>query len=241
MAMLFMVMHKTNDEMENGGKPDPAIITNMGRLIGETREKGMFHTGAGLKPSAERVRLTYSGGKRTQTRGPLEGSNELVAGFAMLKVRSMDEALDWAGRFAEVLGDVEVDVGPVVEPWDLGLLAKPDNAPLRVLAMNKATASTEAGTPPSAEVIAKMDALIQSMKDADVFIQAEGLKPSSGGARLRAASGKHTWTDGPFAESKELISGFSIIRVASRQEAMDWTKRYADILGDIEVDVLEVY
>jgi hypothetical protein len=78
------------------------------------------------------------------------------------------------------------------------------------------------------------------MKDAGVFLAGEGLKPSSRAARLRTSGGKHTWTDGPFAETKELIAGFVILELPSLQVAKAWTDRYADILGDIEVDVREV-
>jgi hypothetical protein len=237
--MLFMVMHKATEATENL-KPDATIIANMGRLIGEARANGTFRNAAGLRPSADRVRLNVKGGKVTRTDGPLKGKNELVAGFAMLKVSSMDEAVKWATRFAEAMGDVEVDVGPVVEPWDLGLMEKPANAPLRVLSMHKADAASEAGSPPSPAVMSKVDALTESMRDAGVFLAGESLKPSSRGARLRTSKGKHTWTDGPFTETKELIAGFTLLELASMQDAKAWADRYADILGDIEVDVREV-
>jgi hypothetical protein len=237
--MLFMVMHKSTQATENV-KPDATIIAEMGRLIAEARENGTLRNAAGLRPSAHRVRLNVRGGKVTRTDGPLKGQTELIAGFAMLKVRSMDEAVEWATRFAEIVGDVEIDVGPVVEPWDLGLMEKPASAPLRVLTMHKADAASEAGIPPSAEVTSKLGTLIESMKDAGVFLAGEGLKPSSRAARLRTSGGKHTWTDGPFAETKELVAGFTILELPSLPEAKAWTDRYADILGDIEVDVREV-
>jgi hypothetical protein len=238
--MLFMVMHKTDANMEAGGKPDQSIISSMGKLVGDLIKDGKLHNAAGLKRSAERVRLKFKDGKREVTQGPLRGENELVAGFAMLKVKSMEEAVSWASRFAEVVGDVEIDVGPVVEAWDLGLAPKPDNAPLRVLAVHKADKQSESGAPPSAEVGAKMGKLIAEMQSAGVFLAAEGLAPSSRGARLIAKGGKHTWTDGPFAESKELIAGFTILKADSIEEVKAWTTRYAKILGDVEVDVREV-
>jgi hypothetical protein len=240
--MLFMVMHKMTPDLEKGLPPDPAIIQNMGKLIGEAREKGILHNGAGLRRSAERVRLTCSGGKCVRTEVPLQGSNELISSFVLLKVQTMDDAIAWGTRIADAVGgDVEIDVGPVVEPWHLGLVPEPKNPPLRVMAMTKANAGSESGAPPSPATVKKTDALIASMKEAGVFLAAESLGPSSRGARLKNASSKRTWTDGPFAESKEFISGFTIIRVDSLKEAMAWTERYADVLGDIEVDVREVY
>jgi hypothetical protein len=238
--MLFMVMHKATEANDNV-KPDATLIAEMGALIGEARANGTFRNGAGLRPRADRIRLNVKGGKVTRTDGPLKGGNELVAGFAMLKVHSMDEAVEWATRFAEVVGDVEIDVGPVVEPWDLGLMEKPANAPLRVLSMHKADAASEAGTPPTPELMQRMERLIESMKDAGVFLAGEGLKPSALGARLRTSGGRHTWTDGPFSETKELIGGFTMLELNSLQEAKAWTDRYADILGDVEVDVREVF
>ena len=84
-------------------------------------------------------------------------------------------------------------------------------------------------------------ALLGEMKSAGVFLGSESLQPSSQGLRLQRAAGKNKWTDGPFAESKELVSGYTIVKVDSKQEAIDWATSYAEILGEIEVDVREVY
>jgi hypothetical protein len=239
--MLFMVMHKTDAKMEAGQRPDPAIITNMGKLIGESIQAGKFLNGAGLKASVHRVRLHCAAGQCTITQGPLTGANELVAGFVMLQVKSMDEAIAWTRRMGEVLGDVEIDLGPVVEPWDIGVAPKPSGEiPLHCLAMPKADAAFEAGKPLPPERSAKLRELLDEMKQAGVLLASETLKPSAKATRLRATAGKHSVFDGPFAESKELVAGFSIIRVDSKPEALAWTKRYADILGDCEVDIREV-
>lgn len=240
--MLFMVMHKMDPKLEAGGPPDQSVIRNMGKLIGETIAQGKFHNAAGLKRSAERVRLRFKDGQCEITKGPLRGENELISGFAMIEVKTMDDAISWTKRFADALGeDVEVDVGPVVERWDLGMMEKPANPPLHAISMHKATAKSEAGVPPSPAQLERMGTLIEEMKAAGVFMAAEGLAPSSRGARLRAKGGKHSWTDGPFAESKELISGFTIVKVDSLAEAKAWTERYADALGECEVDVREVH
>ncbi|MDB4989751.1 MAG: hypothetical protein JWN04_4929, partial [Myxococcaceae bacterium] len=196
------------------------------------------------KGSAERIRLRWRGGKRELTRGPLRGENELVAGLAMLQVKSLDEAVTWTTRIAETEGchDVEFDLGPLVEGWDLGLAPKPPgDIPLRVLAVRKADSHSEAGTAPSAETMTKMQALLSEMKAAGVLLAVEGLKPSARGARLQTRAGKHTWVDGPFTESKELIAGFTMIKLPSLADAKAWAARYADILGDTEVDVREVF
>ncbi|MDB4989726.1 MAG: hypothetical protein JWN04_4904, partial [Myxococcaceae bacterium] len=190
--MLFIVMHKVDAATEAGLPPDPQLVANMGALIGETIEKGLFHNAAGLKGSAQRIRLRWRGGKRELTRGPLSGENELVAGLAMLQVKSLDEAVAWTTRIAEIEGchDVEFDLGPLVESWDLGFEPKPTgDIPLRVLAVRKADSHSEAGTAPSAEIMTKMQALLSEMKAAGVLLAVEGLKPSARGARLQTRAG----------------------------------------------------
>ncbi|MDB4975128.1 MAG: hypothetical protein JWN48_3469 [Myxococcaceae bacterium] len=240
--MLFIVMHKVNADMEAGRPPDMQVVSQMGKLIGEVIEQGIFHNAAGLKRSVERVRLRFQHGRRELIEGPLTGDNELVAGFALLKVQSLDEAIAWTTRMAEVEGDgeLEFELGPVVESWDLGFATKPADAPLRVLAMRKSDRASEAGAAPSSEVGAKMARLLTEMKDAGVLLGVEGLAPSARGARLTHKAGKHSWIDGPFAESKELIAGFTILDLPSLAAAKAWAERYAEILGDIEVDVRPV-
>lgn len=236
--MLFMVMHKINAEIEAGGPPRKELVEQMGELIGDAVRLGKLHDGDGLKGRKDRARVKLSGGKRTVEKGPYSGENELVSSFAKLSVKSFDEGVEWATRYAEALGASEVEVGQITEAWDIGVAPKPTGEiPLRVLVLAKASPATEAGaTEPTA-----VNAVVDDMKRAGVFLGAEALEPSAKAVRLQAAGGKHTWTDGPFTESKELISGYAIIKSDSLEEVKAWTARYATILGDIEVDVREVY
>jgi hypothetical protein len=238
--MLFIVMHKMTEDLENLVPPRPGLIQQMGQLIGELRKTGKLHNGDGLRPTSERMRLRCTGGKCVRSQTPTRGTDELVAALVMLRVPAMEDAVGWAERIGEAVGDVEMDVGPVVEPWHLGLIEKPANPPLRVLITIKADARSESGTAPTADAQRKLDAVIASMKQSGVFLATERLGPSASGARLRNFGGKKTWTDGPFTETKELISGFTILRAASLDEARAFAERYADILGDIEVDVVPV-
>ena len=236
--MRFMVMHKVDANMEAGGPPSQQIIQSMGALVQESLKNGVFTSGAGLHRSARRARLESKGGELEVTKGPYAGRNELLASFAMIKASSLEEAIERARQFARVLGDVEIEVGPVVEPWDIGVLEKPAKPPPgRFLLLCKGDPQTERGAQ-SKERRAALETLIQTLRDEGVLILAERLAPSSKGARLAAgAKGKRTWTDGPFAESKELIAGFSVLNVPGRAEAIAWAERYAAILGDNEVDV----
>jgi len=231
--MRFMVMHKVDAQMEAGGPPSARIIQEMGQLVQGAIKAGVFKDGAGLHPSSQRVRLVFESGTRTITRGPFQGRNELLASFAMVKAASMDHAIELASRVAEEVGDVEIEIGPVVEPWDLGVMAKPADAPRRFLLLRKADGAFEAGAPPPPGLTKLMDQLARD----GVLLSAATLAPSAQGARYRKTSGKREWTDGPFAESKELVAGFSIIELPSLQDARAWAEAYAAILGDNEVDV----
>ena len=112
--MRFMVMHKMTEEMEKGLPPDPEIIAGVGKLIQDAAKDCAFVSGEGLQPSSQRLHIAYSKGKRTITNGPFTDARELVAGFALMKVQSREDAIAWCDRFAAVLGDVELVMGPVV-------------------------------------------------------------------------------------------------------------------------------
>jgi hypothetical protein len=231
--MRFMVMHKVDAQMEAGAPPSQRIIQEMGQFVQDGIRSGVFKDGAGLHPSAQRVRLGFDGGNRTVTRGPYQGGNELLASFAMVEAASIDHAIDVASRIGKALGQVEIEIGPVVEPWDLGIAEKPEGVPQRFLLLRKADRAFEAGAAPPAVLDQVMDELTRN----GVLLSAATLAPSSGGARYRKTSGKRAWTDGPFTESKELVAGFSIVELPSLDDARRWAEAYAAILGDNEVDV----
>ena len=93
------------------------------------------------------------------------------------------------------------------------------------------------GTPPTQEHFAKMGNLIEEMTKAGVLLATEGCQPSSKGARVRHKNGKFTVTDGPFTESKEIIAGFALFQVKSKEEAIAWTKRFLEAAGDGESEI----
>jgi len=239
--MRFMVMHKVDAKMEAGEPPDPQIIQNMGTLVQESLKSGVFITGAGLHPSAKRVRVKSVAGQAQVAPGPYAGENELLASYAMIKVRSFADAVSHAQRHALAQGECEIEVGPVVEPWDLGLMPKPaGDIPLQVLLLTKADAAFERGAVSPAQSTAAQRALAESLGESGALLASGTLAPSSKGARALPGSGKRTWVDGPFAESKELIAGFSILDLPSLADAIAWADRYAAILTDSEVDVREL-
>jgi len=222
--MRYIVMHKVDAVMEAGGPPDQSIIDNMGKLVQGSLQEGVFLNGAGLHGSRKRIRLEHNGGEFKLTQGPYQGKNELVAAFTMISAPSLDAAVGHAKTLARSLGDVEIEIGPVVEPWDLGIMPSQDEL---------------GGT--SAKHAAAVKRLSESFDNNGSVLAADSLGPSKKGWRSApAAPGKRTWVDGPFAESKELIAGFSLLSLPGKAEVLRWADRYGDILVQCEVDVLEV-
>ena len=245
--MRFIVMHKLDPHSEAGLPPSKELMAAVGKLIAEGAANGVFLSGEGLQPSSTRTRLTFSCGQCTKTEGPFSGSNELIAGFAMIQVKAKEEAVDWARRLGEVMGDVDIEVGQVKDPWHLGMCPEPEGAPMRFLLLRKAGAASEAGAPMTPEQSAGLAKLTEEMTKAGVFLLAQRLQPSSKGARLRVSAGKRSVIDGPFAESKELIGGYAIIQVNSKAEAIEWASCFAQVLfnanaeGVVEMDVLPLH
>jgi hypothetical protein len=236
--MRFMMMHRTNAYWEAGAAPGLELIARVGKLMGAMAEARVLVGGEGLRASSQGVRLQFSGGKRTVTKGPFNASNEVPAGFAILRLESIEEAIAWASRFANLMGNVEIDIRPVTEPWDLGISPKPAGLTTRrFMAVHKADAASEAGVAPTPEQAVEMGRLIEEMQKAGVLVTTDGLQPSSNGVRFKFAGGKHTVTDGPFTESKELIAGYVILEARSLQDAMEWAPRYGTAVGCSELDV----
>jgi len=114
---------------------------------------------------------------------------------------------------------------------------------MRFMVIRKADEQTEAGIfPPNApQVFEAMGNYMEEMVKAGVFLAAEGLQPSSKGARVVFKDGSPTVVDGPFAETKELVAGWFLIEVRSLDEAIEWTKRWPRLDGDLTVEIRQVH
>ena len=88
---------------------------------------------------------------------------------------------------------------------------------------------------------AEMGRLMEEMTKAGVLLGTVSIQPSSKGVRMNFVGGKHTVTDGPFAESKELIAGYCIAEMESLEAAIEWAPRFANVVGDVEVDIRPLY
>jgi hypothetical protein len=113
---------------------------------------------------------------------------------------------------------------------------------MRFMIIIKADKNSEAGVLPSAQLLADMGKFNEELVKAGIMLAGEGLQPSSKGARVRFSGDKRIVTDGPFAETKELIAGFWIWRVKSKQEAIDWVKRCPNPMGtESEIEIRQVF
>src|SRR5215831_953684 len=111
---------------------------------------------------------------------------------------------------------------------------------MRFMVLVKASKESEAGQMPDKEILTKMGAFNDELVKAGVMLAGEGLQPSSKGVRVRFEGKKRTVIDGPFAETKELIAGFWLWQVKSREEAIEWLKR-APFDGGTEVEIRQVF
>jgi len=112
---------------------------------------------------------------------------------------------------------------------------------MRILGMLKADASSEAGAPPSKELIERMGTFVAEVTKAGVLLDSNGLHPSKKGKRVRLADGKMTVTDGPFTESKELVASYAFFQVKTMEEAVHWTKRFLEVLGKGECELRPIF
>jgi hypothetical protein len=112
---------------------------------------------------------------------------------------------------------------------------------MRILGMLRATKESEAGAPPSKELMERMGTFIGEVMQAGVLLATDGLHPSSKGKRVKLTNGKVTITDGPFTESKELVASYALFQVNSMDEAILWTKRFLDVLGEGECELRPIF
>jgi hypothetical protein len=114
---------------------------------------------------------------------------------------------------------------------------------MRFMILRKADSDTEASVMPDEKLLTAMGLYMQDMSNAGVLLDGEGLHPSAKAARIKFSKGKPSVIDGPFAETKELIAGYAIIRVNSRDEPIEWVKRWPalDGRGEVELELRQIF
>lgn len=117
--MQFLVYDPNFDPNKPGTEPTPAMMAQMGEFIGEAMQAGIIvTTGAGMPPG---VRLKLADGKFSVTDGPFIELKELMAGFAVLQVDSLEDAIAWCKRFRQIIGDGESEIVRIMGPGDMGM------------------------------------------------------------------------------------------------------------------------
>ena len=115
---------------------------------------------------------------------------------------------------------------------------------MRYMILVKANKDSEAGVRPSEELFAAMADYHEQLAKAGVLLDASGLQPSSKGWRIKYTGGKRTVIDGPFTEAKELVAGYTMIQVKSKEEAVEWSRRFPNPTldgGDCEIEVRQIF
>ena len=113
---------------------------------------------------------------------------------------------------------------------------------MRFMVIVKATADSEAGSLPDQKLLTEMGKFNDELVKAGIMLAGEGLQPSSKGARVRFSGSKRSVIDGPFAETKELIAGFWVWQVKSKEEAIEWVKRCPNpFAGESEIEIRQVF
>jgi hypothetical protein len=252
--MKFMLLLKGPRTAE-GAAPTPELITAMDAFNSALQDAGAWVDAEGLRPTAEGFRVVNDGGSITVTEGPFTDGDEVVFGYWVIEAASRDEAVAWAQKVPFEAGDSEtgtVEVRQIFgledfpvqesegeEGWreqeEQMRAAEPParkEGARRYFMTFLATPASEAGEMGDEAVFTEMGNFIAELSDAGIFLSGEGLHPSSNASRVRYAGGKRTVTDGPFAETKELIAGYCVVQVDSVEQAKDVAIRAGKINGN---------
>ena len=125
--MRFMILIKANNDSEAGVMPNEQLLTAMGNFNDELIKTGVLVAGDGLHPSSKGARIKFSGEKRTVIDGPFTEAKELIAGFWLWQVRSLEEAIDWVKRCPNPMGgETEIEIRQVFETDDFGAELTPE-------------------------------------------------------------------------------------------------------------------
>lgn len=146
--MRFMVIVKASPESEAGKMPSEELLTAMGKYNEELANAGVLLAGEGLHPSSKGARVHFSGSRRTVTDGPFAETKELIAGFWLIQVKSLDEAIEWVKRCPNPMeSDSDIEIRQVFSPEDFGAEFTPElrEQEERVMAKAAATAAAARG------------------------------------------------------------------------------------------------
>jgi len=246
--MRFLIVRKADDETEAGARPTRDLIEAMGDYVDTLAAEGRFLAGEGLKPSRQGVRVTFGPGRKAiVVDGPFTETKELVAGFSIIEAGSMEEAVQWVKDWPaeDAGGEARIEIRPIGCPGGLSGFGDPsenDSPRPRYMVMLKANERSETDWDPGAEQLGRMAEANRAGAEAGVLIAGHGLSSSRHAKRVAFARGKATVIDGPFAEIKEMVAGFWVLRVDSIDDAIAWTESFPFPDGDdARLEIRELY
>ncbi|SEW28634.1 YciI family protein [Luteibacter sp. 329MFSha] len=246
--MRFLILRKADDETEAGARPTRELIEAMGDYVDTLAAEGRFLAGEGLKPSGEGVRVTFGPGREPiVVDGPFAGTRELIAGFSIIDAASIDEAVEWVKGWPveDAGGDARIDIRPIGCPGGLSGFGDPsegDSSRPRFMVMLKANERSETDFDPGPEILGRMAEANRAGQDAGHLIAGQGLSSSRHAKRVAFSGGKATVLDGPFAEIKEMVAGFWVLRVDTLDDVLAWIATYPFPDGDdARLEIRELY
>ena len=238
MRVISMIKADANSEADRL-PDDPTEMPKMGKMAEESIKRGLIVGQGGLMSSRHGARVTFVDGAPQVTDGPFAETKELVAGFAILNVKDLDQAIEEAMKLPMKR---ELELRPIFESEDfpqdhpaiqkekeLRAQSKPNGKQQWMLLFEPHGESTE---PPDGDVIAEMGRYNESLAAAGALVAGEGLMPSAFGARINLAT--REVVKGPFT-NKYLICGWWTIQCDTKAEAIEWAKRVPIKTGTIEV------
>ncbi|MES2129799.1 MAG: YciI family protein [Pseudomonadota bacterium] len=244
--MRYMILRKADADTEAGAKASAALLEAMGSYMAPLVERGVMQAGFGLHPSAGGKRVSIAHGKAVSiTDGPFTESKELVAGVSVYELPTREEALasllPWPA--VDGGGNVALELREAGCPGGCAAVASDaQGAGQRFCILLRSSALTEGDDVPPRAALDALDAFNAAQVNAGVLLAGEGLQSSARGARVKFSGGKPAILDGPFAETKELIAGYWMVRVAAIEDAIAFACRIPYPVGPhVEVEIRQVY
>jgi hypothetical protein len=236
--MQFLIVRKADNDSEAGVAPTRELVDAMAEHLDTLAADRRFLAGEGLKPSHNGVRVSFDEGRRAVlVDGPFAETKELVAGFSIIEAGSIEEAMEWVKGWPveDAHGHAEIEVRPIGCPGGLSGFGDPaegESNRTRWIVMLKANERSETDFNPGPEILGRMAEANRAGYEAGFLLAGQGLSSSRHAKRVRFSKGQPTVFDGPFAEIKEMVAGFWVLRADSLDDVVAWTETYPFPDGD---------
>lgn len=236
--MRFLIVRKADNDSEAGAAPTRELVDAMAEHLDTLAADGRFLAGEGLKPTRDGVRVSFSNGRKAVVLdGPFAETKELVAGFSIIEAESIEDAVAWVKGWPaeDAHGDAEIEVRPIGCPGGLsgfGDPAEDESGHPRWIVMLKANERSETDFDPGPEILGRMAEANKAGHESGLLLAGYGLSSSRHAKRVRFSKGQPAVFDGPFAEIKEMVAGFWVLRADHLDDVIAWTETYPFPDGD---------